>query len=93
MVYAITVLTSPLYRVNSALQRGTNISASEICVEWLVFSGMVTYMYIYTLSFTCTGHSISTVTRVAGAGEAAGGGIGAGGLRVAGTRYRTLINV
>ena len=42
-------------------------------------------MVTYTLSFTYTGHSISTVARVAHAGEAAGGGIGAGGLRVAGT--------
>ena len=28
-VYAITILTSPLRRVNSALQRGTNISISK----------------------------------------------------------------
>ena len=39
------------------------------------------------------GQSISTVARVAHAGEAAGGGIGAGSLRVAGTRYITLIDV
>ena len=45
------------------------------------------------VSFTCTGHSISSVTKVARAGEATGGGIGAGGLCVAGTMYRALIDV
>ena len=58
-----------------------------------VYRNSHVHVYVYTLSSTCTGHSISTVTRVAGAGEAAGGGIGAGGLRVAGIRYITFIDV
>ena len=41
MVYAIANLTSPL---NSALQRGTNISKSEIITRWSVFPGTVTYI-------------------------------------------------
>ena len=44
-VYTIAILTSLLRRVNSTLQHGTNISISEICVEWSVFSGMVTFIY------------------------------------------------
>ena len=35
---------SDLRRVNSALQRGTNISISEIYAKWSVFSGTVTYI-------------------------------------------------
>ena len=42
-VYAIAILTSPLHRVNSALQLGTNISISEIWAKWSVFSGTVTF--------------------------------------------------
>ena len=36
-VYASAILTSPLHRVNSVLQRGTNMT------KWSVFPGMVTY--------------------------------------------------
>ena len=32
---------------NSALQRDTNISKSEIITKWSVFPGTVTYDYIY----------------------------------------------
>ena len=47
MVYAIAILTSPLHRVNSTLQRGTNISKSETTTKWYVFPGTVTYTYMY----------------------------------------------
>ena len=42
MVYAITILTSPLHGVNSTIQCGTNISKSEIITKWSVFPGTVT---------------------------------------------------
>ena len=37
---------SLLRGVNSMLQHGTNISVSEICAKWSVFSGTVTYCCI-----------------------------------------------
>ena len=45
MVCAIANLTSPLRRVNSALQRGTNITISDTCAKWSVMLGMVTYTF------------------------------------------------
>ena len=39
--YTIVILTSPL---NSVLQCGTNISITEICAKWSVFSSMVAYI-------------------------------------------------
>ena len=40
---SISYLTSPLHRVNSVLQRGTNNSKSEIITKSSFFPGMVTY--------------------------------------------------
>ena len=37
------ILTSPLRRVNSTLERVANISIYDICTRWSVFSGTVTY--------------------------------------------------
>ena len=39
-------LTSPLHRVNSALQHGTNISKSEI-IKWLVFPDTVIIIVLH----------------------------------------------
>ena len=47
------ILTSPLRRVNSVLQRGTNISVCEICAKWLVFSGTVTYVLHLSACYVC----------------------------------------
>ena len=35
--YTVYAITSPLCRVNSGLQRVTDISLSEICAKWSVF--------------------------------------------------------
>ena len=37
------ILTSPLRRANSTLERVANISICDICTRWSVFSGTVTY--------------------------------------------------
>ena len=40
-------------RVNSVLQRGTNISKSEIITKWSVFPGTVTYIYLSQSGSDC----------------------------------------
>ena len=49
MLYAIMILTSPLNRVNSALQCGTDISKSETLAKWSVFLDTVAYTVEYVL--------------------------------------------
>ena len=44
---AIRYHNSVFNRVNSALQRGTDISKSETLAKWSVFLDTVAYIYIY----------------------------------------------
>ena len=82
------------FTVDSIAGESNIITSTVTCEATYVPTYDVVACYIVVIvSFTCTGHSISSVTRLAGAGEAARGGIGAGGLHVAGTWHCTLIDV